>query len=122
MELDPRTGSVSIANAGHPPALLVTNADGNFLDADRGPALGLSAVAAYTETHLTMGHQDRLILFTDGLVESRTTDLDINLQQLRTASQRAHRDLDTLLDGLLAAMRPTDSDDVTLLGVAFQRS
>jgi chemotaxis family two-component system sensor kinase Cph1 len=119
-ELDPWTGSVSIASAGHPPALLLTPESASFVDAGRGAALGLFATSSYTQTQLTMISTDRLLLFTDGLIETRDTNLDEGLHRLITAAGAADRDIDRLLDEVLGAIRPTDADDVTLLAVAMQ--
>jgi serine phosphatase RsbU (regulator of sigma subunit) len=62
----------------------------------------------------------RLLLYTDGLIERRTTTLDISLDHLRdvvveTAKQPIEAMLDELMDRLL---RDEDTrDDVCILGV-----
>ncbi|HJX42919.1 MAG TPA: SpoIIE family protein phosphatase, partial [Geodermatophilus sp.] len=59
-------------------------------------------------------------LYTDGLVESRTADLDVGLARLRTvaagATDDGPADPDELCDRLLAALTgPRRADDVALL-------
>ncbi|MEU9360916.1 SpoIIE family protein phosphatase [Streptomyces sp. NPDC048301] len=107
-------------NAGHPPPLLVT-ADGEarFLEAGHGPLLGLSSAL-----HLGLGWPDAradlpprstLLLYTDGLVESRTRDLEAGLDSLRRhASALAGRDVEEFLDELLERIDPS-GDDVAML-------
>jgi hypothetical protein len=70
-ELDPATGRLTVANAGHLPVLLVGADRPVLVDAGRGPALGLLPGAAYGAAELHLSGDDRLVLFTDGLVELR---------------------------------------------------
>jgi sigma-B regulation protein RsbU (phosphoserine phosphatase) len=68
--LDPRAGTLSYANAGHPPPLLL-RADGSVGRLARGgPVLGVVAEAAYEQGRLPLRRGDRLALFTDGLLEA----------------------------------------------------
>ena len=58
-----------------------------------------------------------LVLYTDGLVESRRQDLDVGLTRLRQAATAlAGLPLDDLADGLLERLGGSD-DDVALLVV-----
>jgi serine/threonine-protein kinase RsbW len=58
-----------------------------------------------------------LVLFTDGLVESRTADIDEGLEQLRAAVEWAGTsDPDELCDRLLAELTGAHrADDIALL-------
>jgi sigma-B regulation protein RsbU (phosphoserine phosphatase) len=68
--LDPARESVTYANAGHPAPLLLS-ADGQARRlAAGGPVLGVVADVAYAEATLPLGRGDRLVLFTDGIVEA----------------------------------------------------
>jgi serine phosphatase RsbU (regulator of sigma subunit) len=60
-----------------------------------------------------------LLLFTDGLVESRSADLDEGLDRLLAAAVRAGTaDPDELLDRLLADLTgPHRADDIALLAL-----
>lgn len=66
---DPRTGEVRAASAGHTPMLLRRGSGENVLLDRTGPALGLVPDASFTEHRLTLQHGDRLILYTDGLID-----------------------------------------------------
>jgi serine phosphatase RsbU (regulator of sigma subunit) len=77
--------------------------------------------AAYGEARLQLAGEDRLVLFSDGLVEQRGPDLHERLEQLAEAGRDAPREADALLDALLRALAPTDADDVTLLALGPHR-
>jgi chemotaxis family two-component system sensor kinase Cph1 len=115
-ELDPVTGDVAVANAGHLPVLHAA-ADGvRLLSQGRGPALGLLDEVDYAETRLRLAGPDRLLLYSDGLVERRDVPLPDRLDALR-AAVAAGGEPDALLDGVLAALDPADTDDVTLVAL-----
>lgn len=70
--LDPKTGNVSIVNAGHLPPLL-RHADGTteaIHGADSGLPLGVSGDCVYEQTELKMRPGESLFLLTDGLTEA----------------------------------------------------
>lgn len=107
-------------NAGHPPPLLVT-ADGHtrFLEDGHGPLLGLSSALhlglGWPDARAALPPRSTLLLYTDGLVESRTRDIRAGLATLRRhAADLADRDIEDFLDELLARMDPS-GDDVALL-------
>ncbi|MEV6265099.1 SpoIIE family protein phosphatase [Streptomyces sp. NPDC051784] len=107
-------------NAGHPPPLLVT-ADGRagYLDAGHGPLLGLSSALhlglGWPDSRADLPPRSTLLLYTDGLVESRDRDLEAGLDSLRRhASALADRDVEEFLDELLERIDPS-GDDVAML-------
>ncbi|WP_448609381.1 SpoIIE family protein phosphatase [Geodermatophilus sp. URMC 60] len=115
-ELDPETGEVAVANAGHLPVLHVA-ADGvRLLSEGRGPALGLLDEVDYAETRVRLAGPDRLLLYSDGLVERRDVPLPDRLDAL-CATVAAGGEPEALLDDVLAALDPPDTDDVTLVGL-----
>ncbi|MFQ1000580.1 SpoIIE family protein phosphatase [Modestobacter sp. SSW1-42] len=115
-EVDPATGRVTVANAGHLPLLHVTPAGAVHPEVPRGPALGLLDTSDYRQTELQLAAQDCLLLYSDGLVEQRDSDLPDRLAALREAAA-GDADPRALVDRVLAALAPTTGDDVTLLGV-----
>ncbi|MGY1827068.1 SpoIIE family protein phosphatase [Blastococcus sp. SYSU DS0541] len=117
-ELDPATGEVVIANAGHLPVLHATGGTAEYLREGRGPALGLLDAAGYRETRLTLAGDDRLLLISDGLVERGPGGLSTGLDDLRAAVAGGPVAPQALLDAVLAALDPPRTDDVTLLAVA----
>jgi serine phosphatase RsbU (regulator of sigma subunit) len=82
---DRRAGTLVLANAGHPPPM-VLRADGDveqlaFAD---GPPLGVSP-ADRGESTVPFAVGDTVVAFTDGLVERRDEDIDEGLARLRGA-------------------------------------
>jgi serine phosphatase RsbU (regulator of sigma subunit) len=107
-------------SAGHPMPMLLL-ADGEVVDlaAPVGPPLGIgwSGPRADGVTDLPPG--STLLLFTDGLFERRTGDLDQGRAQLRAVvAGLAGEPLEELCDGLLAALLADGAeDDVAVLAV-----
>jgi len=121
-ELDPATGSVVYACAGHPPPLLVDpNRPSRSLMDGRSAPLGVvlnDRPRPEGTFHLEQGQT--LLLFTDGLFERRTETIDDGLARLRDAADTLRStDPEALVDGLLAALvEPASaSDDVCLLAL-----
>jgi len=112
--LNTESGRLRLASAGHPPAIL-NRASGGTVRLERsGPALGLQGDASYGESEVEINPGDRLLLFTDGLVESsasapRYDDLE---QALTTVGDA--RDLLQSLYGAASTNVSADRDDVTI--------
>jgi serine phosphatase RsbU (regulator of sigma subunit) len=75
------------------------------------------AGVAYGAAELQLRGDDRLVLFTDGLVELRGPDLAERFAQLLDIAASAPRDADALLDVLLDRLAPPDTDDVTVVAL-----
>ncbi len=119
-ELDPATGALVLASVGHLPALLVGADLARLLDEMRGPALGLQRTSSYPEVRLGLTGDDRLLVFSDGLVELRDEDLADGLDRLRAAALACGRDPEALVEGVLTVLAPAGSDDVTLLALGLR--
>ena len=109
LELDPVNGSVRMANAGHPPPLVVRDGKVEYVR-HRTPLLGVEAPPA-TETTFTVEQGAALVLYTDGLVERRGQLLTTGLDALAEASARIEDDLVIFCDRLLTEVGPADPDD-----------
>ena len=70
------------------------------------------------EARLSLGGDDRLVLFSDGLVERGRGDLATGLEDLRKAVRSGPAEPQALLDAVLGTLNPPDTDDVTLVGIA----
>jgi GAF domain-containing protein len=71
LTLDPDTGAVACASAGHPvPRLVCEDARVFELEAG-GLALGISPEQEYDEAHEQLDHGSAVVLFTDGIIEAR---------------------------------------------------
>ncbi len=118
---DPARNELVVANAGHP-APMILRADGSveeFPCADGGP---LSVVDGRRHRHRMSFHPgDTVLLFTDGLIERRTEDIDTGRARLAAAlGNLAGDDLDEGLRATVnAAGDVTHDDDVA--AVALRR-
>lgn len=113
---DPHRGECHLANAGHLPPVLVRSGERpELLDLPTGTPLGVGGVAFETTT-FDLGPGDRLVLYTDGLVETRHHHIDERLATLLHLLDRPDRSLEETCDRLLHELRrPDDPDDVALL-------
>jgi PAS domain S-box-containing protein len=113
---DPRTRQCRIANAGHmPPALARPGRSPALLDLPPGVPLGVGGISFETTT-ADLGPGDLLVLYTDGLVETRHHPIDDRLDVLLSFLDAPHRPLEEICDLLLYGLRhPEDHDDVALL-------
>lgn len=115
--IDTAARTLSVANAGHLPPLLVRRSAGRFLDLKAGLPLGAFPDAAYTTVvhHLEAG--DALVMYTDGLIEQRDRGLEEGLGALLTlAGTMTVTDPDAVCEALLESFRDdTDEDDTAAL-------
>ncbi|MFI6983246.1 SpoIIE family protein phosphatase [Embleya sp. NPDC050154] len=117
--IDPATGLLVLADAGHLPVVVVS-ADGKAKLVEIGEESTPLGVAEHRTQHtIRLDPGDILIGFSDGLVETRGRGIDEGLDDLVEVARGANGGLEALLtsilDGLLGD-RDRD-DDVTILGV-----
>jgi anti-sigma regulatory factor (Ser/Thr protein kinase) len=124
--LDPRTGDLELATAGHLAPLVRRRSSsdrssesvGDYVVVPAGPPLGLSGERGLAQVRL--GEGDILLLFTDGLVEVGGQDLGVGLDELRRlalehgAVTDPRRLCSLLLDHLGAG-----DDDIAVMAVAM---
>ncbi|MFE1991441.1 SpoIIE family protein phosphatase [Streptomyces parvulus] len=113
---DPHRRRCLIANAGHlPPVRLREGRPPELLDLPTGVPLGVGGVPFVT-TEVALEPGDRLVLYTDGLVETRRHPLDERLDALLALLDGPDRPLEEVCDQLLRTLhQPENSDDVALL-------
>ncbi|WP_335980646.1 SpoIIE family protein phosphatase [Streptomyces sp. CA2R106] len=118
---DPATRRCAIALAGHPPPVLVEHgADparclARVLDLPTGVPLGVGGVR-FEAAELDVPDGAVLVLYTDGLVESRGHDIGQGIERVRRTLCGRTGSLEDTCDALLASMDPDrEPDDVALL-------
>ncbi|GLY91814.1 SpoIIE family protein phosphatase [Actinoallomurus iriomotensis] len=113
---DPGRRVLTIARAGHvPPVLAAADGSSRILDLPPGLPLGVGE-ASYEALELRVPEDSTLILCTDGLIESRTRDMDAGLAELRSLLPGASPDLESTCDTIVKHLHNGDSaDDATLL-------
>jgi serine phosphatase RsbU (regulator of sigma subunit)/anti-anti-sigma regulatory factor len=115
--IDTVNGNVTIASAGHPPLVLARLDGETRLVRRTGPALGLTPEARFTEEHLRLAPGDRILLYTDGLLQRHDTvgERERVVRLLTTQVQDSEALLRSLLEGAVGDATEEDRDDVTLL-------
>jgi len=88
LELD--TGRFCLGAAGHPPAVKFAAGSGRWqvLDAETGPLLGVLDDAAFPRVNGQLGRGDALLFCTDGVIETRTRDLNVGIDRMLGAAER----------------------------------
>ncbi|MDQ0760175.1 fused response regulator/phosphatase [Streptomyces canus] len=114
--IDPDTGRTRIANAGHIPPLIVRDTGTADYAKAAGPLLGVG-LPHPPATELFLEPTDRLLMVTDGLIETRGTDLTASLEHLRAAASGALPGLDALCDTLLDTFGHDREDDIAMLAL-----
>ncbi|WP_300008417.1 PAS domain S-box protein [Pseudonocardia sp.] len=115
--LDPATGELGWARAGHLPPLVLGEDGARFLEDAAGTVLAVRGRPPYVGGRAVLGAGDTVVLYTDGLVERRDEIVDAGLERLRGAGDRA-RDLApaALAEELLATcLDDGPTDDVALM-------
>ncbi|SNY67798.1 SpoIIE family protein phosphatase [Paractinoplanes atraurantiacus] len=118
LTLDPATGSVRLASAGHLPPLLHTpDAGAHFLQ-PRGPLLGINAPRP-DDLEFVLPPGGTLVLYTDGLVERRDADIDVGLTALAEAAATIEPDLDDFGRRLLTQLGGDgqQADDIAVVAL-----
>ncbi|MFF9495890.1 SpoIIE family protein phosphatase [Streptomyces flaveolus] len=113
---DPHARQCRIANAGHlPPVRLRAGRPPELLDLPTGVPLGVGGVP-FSTTTVDLEPGDRLVFYTDGLVETRRHPIDERLAALLAVLEGPDRPLEEVCDLLLRTLHePQNSDDVALL-------
>ncbi|MEU6094398.1 SpoIIE family protein phosphatase [Streptomyces sp. NPDC047079] len=114
VEVDPATGTLEIARAGHPdPAIRM--ADGTVLmrPTAGGVPLGIDPDADYPTTRLVLGAGETMLLCTDGLIETGGHDLDTGWRRIRRILEEHDGDMEALADALVQAVHGPSSHHAT---------
>eukprot|EP01022_Parablepharisma_sp_SALTPOND_P035583 TRINITY_DN9587_c0_g2_i1.p2 TRINITY_DN9587_c0_g2~~TRINITY_DN9587_c0_g2_i1.p2 ORF type:complete len:682 (-),score=251.99 TRINITY_DN9587_c0_g2_i1:38-2083(-) len=125
--LELNSGQLVYSSAGHPPPILLRAVGGMEKLTDGGTLIGLDGVVPFEQGQVNLSPGDKLILYTDGVVEygypaSGLFGMERFTRYLR---QRADRPVAELLEGmwqeLLAFGRGrAPTDDVSLMGLEYR--
>ncbi|MET9677734.1 SpoIIE family protein phosphatase [Streptomyces sp. NPDC006482] len=113
---DPGSQLCTMARAGHlEPAVVHPDGSAAFAAVPGGPPLGLSGLPFET-AEIRLPEGSSLVLYTDGLVEDRTRDIDEGLELLRRALAHPGRTAEQTCGAVLDALLPEHpSDDIALV-------
>ncbi|MER8183524.1 SpoIIE family protein phosphatase [Kitasatospora sp. NPDC094015] len=129
LTLDPATGALHGARAGHPQPVRITGGRAAELELPGGPPLGVDPHWAYESAGHDLAAGETLLIYTDGLVEDRDEDYDDSLRRMLgslelwarragdAGSGEASPDLERLAELLTLTVTERNSrpDDVALL-------
>lgn len=133
--LDLASGELTYANAGHPAPLHVKGehrvatletASAALDGAGSGVALGIIEGAPYTETRLTLGRGDVLLLFTDGVTEAINgrNELYSDARLAASFTAAATEPVGVLVDAIVGGVNrfaggQPQEDDITVLAFRY---
>jgi hypothetical protein len=111
------TGEFWIATAGHPPAVHLHAGSGLFevMDTLGGPVLGVVDHPRFRTHSATMSPGDALMLYTDGMVETPGSDVELGIDRLMGVAELVVATRRGGAEAVLAAARTGDSDDRALV-------
>jgi hypothetical protein len=115
---DTSTGAWDAARAGHPlPAVVRPGGEATFLDLPPGIPLGVGG-GRYETVRVQLPRESTLVLYTDGLIETRTADLGVGMARLAdTLNKVSSLAPGEACDSLLATLAPNPADDIAVLMV-----
>jgi Stage II sporulation protein E (SpoIIE) len=109
-----RTGEFSLGSAGHPPAVRFSAGSGRWevLEGDEGPVLGVTRGLDFPRTRGVLSRGDALLLYTDGVIETRNRDLRDGIDRmLGTAEGMISRGFEGMAQKMCIAARAGETDD-----------
>ena len=112
------TGEIAVASAGHLPPLLISSDQVEYLPIPVGPPLGIGP-SLYEHATFTMPVGSTLILYTDGLIERRTEDIDTGMRRLAdVVTPISDEPLEALVSQVVTSLRDEQAaDDIALLAL-----
>ncbi|MEU8466441.1 SpoIIE family protein phosphatase [Streptomyces sp. NPDC029006] len=113
-EVDPATGMLEIARAGHPHPV-IRMADGTVMlrPTTGGLPLGIDPDADYPTTRFALEPGETLMLCTDGLIETGGHDMASGWHRLRAILEDHRDDLEALADALVHGVHGPSSHHTT---------
>ncbi|WP_244304197.1 SpoIIE family protein phosphatase [Streptomyces lydicus] len=113
---DPAGGVCSFSRAGHLlPAIVHPDGTVQFPELPPGPPLGLGGLP-FEAVDLALPEGSSIVLYTDGLVEDRTRDIDTGMRTLATTLAHSGRTPQETCEAVLDALLPDrQRDDIALL-------
>jgi serine phosphatase RsbU (regulator of sigma subunit) len=103
-----------MSSAGHlPPLLVPPEGEATFLPVEPGPPLGVGGPYRQHTVELPVGSM--LLLYTDGLVESRLRPVDVGMEALRVAARGLSDPEDLCEKALFSLGRDNAHDDDTAM-------
>lgn len=129
--IDLAAGTFKYACAGHPGPVIAGHTGVRQIASERaekGPGLGLRKGATYPTCELALVDIDRIVLFTDGVLEAENQSGEPFFENrlMEIVGLKSAQPLESLLDGILSSVLAFSEgqrfdDDVCLLGIGITR-
>ena len=124
--LDAERGELCYAAAGHPPMLLLRDGQVCSIE-ENGLMLGVFSSAAYNSTKRALVEGDRLLLYTDGVIEAANGgEEEFGQERLgKLLASNADRTVEELADLILSTVQDwasTQTDDLTVVVCDYHRA
>ncbi len=114
--LEPATGHVRLASAGHLPPLISQHGRAEYVQ-HSAPLLGVRAPRP-ADLEFVLPAGATMVFYTDGLIERRDTTIDEGLDALAVCATRVDADLDRFCRRLLVELAPEEiQDDVAVVAL-----
>jgi sigma-B regulation protein RsbU (phosphoserine phosphatase) len=126
MTLDLHQGLLTYSSAGHPPPVLARS-DGALQILDhRGPSIGFGCEDPIGQHTVQMQTGDKILLYTDGVLESRNTKEDLygKSRFYDVLKKHRHEPIRKMVDAVYANVnefrhQAKPDDDISILGVEY---
>jgi len=118
--VDVERRTLTLASAGHLPALMVAGGRRRFVSAPVGPPIGVVGGARYGTLTVDVPPGAVLLAFTDGLVEEPEAGVAAGLERLRREVTVGERSLDGFLDTMVEVVIGSGpADDTVVLAMRW---
>ncbi len=117
LSLDLGTGRFEVRTAGHPPAAQLDAGSGRWsLHVGEGPVLGLIEDAGFDAVEGTLRPGDALLLYTDGMVETPSREVEMGIDRMLGQAERLlRRSFEGGADRLVDALGSRQDDRALVL-------
>ncbi len=121
LAVDLITGEFDLGCAGHPPAAQYLAGSGRWsmLEGTSGPLLGVIEAAAFKRFKGQLGHGDAVLLYTDGVIETRSHDLADGVDRMLGVAASRAGGFKGLPAEICRAARSGDGDDRAVVLVSW---
>jgi serine phosphatase RsbU (regulator of sigma subunit) len=115
VRIDLRAGTADIVNAGHPLPLRLRNGQVEPVSLQVDPPFGTVPGHDYRVQRLPLEPGDRLMFFTDGIIERNTSDIDITTMLAASAELHPREAVQHIIQAILQATNGALNDDATAI-------
>jgi len=124
-----RTGEVIFASGGHNRPILIRHGGKvHYMQDLSGPALGVVPEASYKKLSVTLGADDAIFLYTDGVTEAMNEkgELFTDERLLEECSAFRHAATNEMIVGILQQVRKhagssPQSDDIAMMMIRYRK-